>query len=176
MLQGQAAEVAFLLDTTVAAVNSALQRARATLSDLPVADEAVVLDTHDSRLLERYVDCFERYDIDGLVGLLHADAVQSMPPFTLWLQGATDIGRWMLEPGPSGCRGSRLMATAANGCPAFGQYRQGPDGGYEPWAIQVLEVSGGRIASMSFFLSMLDPLRLFPSFGLPLRLDAPARA
>ncbi len=172
VLRWQAAEAAELLDMTVAAVNSALQRARATLSSLPERDAAPApLDTDDAELLRRYVDAFERYDIEGLVTLLHEDAVQSMPPFAMWLQGARNIGEWMVQPGPSACRGSRLLPTHANGCPAFGQYRPDPDGGYMPWALQVLEISDGRIAAMSFFLSFLDPERLFPAFGLPLHLD-----
>ena len=172
VLRWQASEVAELLDMTVAAVNSALQRARATLRDLPTDVTSVPLDAPDAELLERYVDAFERYDIDALVTMLHTDAIQSMPPFELWIQGAGDIGRWMVEPGPSACRGSRLLPTSANGCPAFGQYRRDPAGGYHPWAIQVLEISGGRIVGMQLFLDFLDPERLFPAFGLPLHLDA----
>ena len=171
VLRWSVAEVAQLLDTTVPAVNSALQRARATLRSGGVEGRPDALDEPDAALLERYVDAFERYDIDRLVELLHADAVQSMPPFALWLRGPENIGRWMVEPGPSACRGSRLVPTAANGCPAFGQYRRDPAGGYAPWALQVLEISGGRIASMSFFLAFLEPERLFPGFGLPLHLD-----
>jgi RNA polymerase sigma-70 factor (ECF subfamily) len=171
VLRWSVAEVAELLDTTVAAVNSALQRARATLRSDGVEGRPEALDGPDAVLLGRYVDAFERYDIEGLVALLHEDAVQSMPPFALWVRGAENIGRWMVEPGPSACRGSRLLPTAANGCPAFGQYRRDPGGGYAPWALQVLEVSGGRITSMSFFLALLEPERLFPEFGLPLHLD-----
>ncbi|MGH9046156.1 MAG: sigma-70 family RNA polymerase sigma factor [Acidimicrobiales bacterium] len=170
VLRWKAAEVAELLDTSIAAVNSALQRARATLGamddDLPSGQ----LDPPDQRLLERYVDAFERYDIESLVALLREDAVQSMPPFAMWLRGAVDIGRWMLQPGPSECRGSRLIATSANGSPAFGQYRLDPAGGYAPWALQVLEISDGKIAQMSFFLALLEPERLFADFGLPVRL------
>ena len=172
VLSWPAAETAELLETSVAAVNSALQRARATLRGLDPGEPPGALDTTDRELLNRYVEAFERYDIERLVSLLREDAVQSMPPFALWLQGAQDIGRWMVQPGPSVCRGSRLLPTSANGCPAFGQYRRLPSGGYEPWAIQVLELSEGKIASMSFFLHPLDPERLFPSFGLPLRLEA----
>jgi len=172
VLRWQASEAAELLDTSVAAVNSALQRARATLADVSAREPAAALDANDAQLLERYVDAFERYDIERLVELLHDDAIQSMPPFAMWLQGARDIGRFMVEPGPSGCRGSRLVATAANGCPAFGQYRPDPAGGFAPWAIQVHEISGGRVARSTFFLDLLDPERLFPSFGLPLHLDA----
>lgn len=168
VLRWPAAEVAELLNTSVAAVNSALQRARATLAELPPDLRPEPLDADDAELLARYVDAFERYDIDQLVALLHHDAVQSMPPFAMWLQGADDIGRWMVQPGPSECRGSRLVPTRANGCPAFGQYRADPAGGHAPWALQVVEVSGGRISSLSFFL---DVEHLFPAFGLPAHLD-----
>jgi RNA polymerase sigma-70 factor (ECF subfamily) len=171
VLDWQVAEVATLFESTVAAVNSALQRARATLRSLPPGSRHGVLEDAEVELLEAYVDAFERYDIGLLVSLLHVDAVQSMPPFAMWLEGAEDIGRWMVQPGPSACRGSRLVATSANGCPAFGQYRPDPGGGFAPWAIQVLEVADGRIAGMSFFLDMLDPERLFPMFGLPTYLD-----
>jgi RNA polymerase sigma-70 factor (ECF subfamily) len=172
VLRWQVAEVAELLDTSVAAINSALQRARATLRGLPGEDMTEKLDEADADLLARYVDAFERYDIERLVALLREDAVQSMPPFAMWLQGAEDIGRFMVEPGPSQCRGSRLVATWANGCPAFGQYKPDPAGGYTPWALQVLEISGGKITGMQFFLDFIDPERLFPTFGLPLHLAA----
>ncbi len=171
VLRWQVSEVAELLDTSVAAVNSALQRARATLGRLPDEVHTETLDAADAELLERYVDAFERYDIERLVTLLHEDAVQSMPPFAMWLRGAANIGHWMVQPAPSACRGSRLLAASANGCPAFGQYRPDPAGGYAPWAFQVLEISGGKITAMSFFLNFLDPERLFPQFGLPLHLD-----
>jgi RNA polymerase sigma-70 factor (ECF subfamily) len=171
VLRWRASEVAELLDVSVAAVNSALQRARATLAERSREVGTVALDDADAELLRRYVDAFERYDIERLVTLLHEDAIQSMPPFAMWLRGAADIGRWMVQPGPSGCRGSRLLPTVANGGPAFGQYRPDPNGGYAPWAIQVLEVSGSKIAAMHFFLAPLGPERLFPAFGLPLHLD-----
>jgi RNA polymerase sigma-70 factor (ECF subfamily) len=171
VLRWQAAEVAELLATTVAGVNSALQRARATLATLPTEPTPTELGQAETELLRRYVDAFERYDIQALVRLLHADAVQSMPPFTMWLQGAENIGEFMLQPGPSACRGSRLFPLSANGCPAFGQFKPDPAGGYQPWAIQVLELSAGKIAGMSFFLTLLDQERLFPAFGLPLHLD-----
>jgi RNA polymerase sigma-70 factor, ECF subfamily len=170
VLRWPAAEVAELLETSTAAVNSALQRARATLSSLPDASPAP-LDEPDAALLERYVDAFERYDVERLVTLLHDDAVQSMPPFAMWVRGRQDIGDFMVQPGPSACRGSRLLPTWANGCPAFGQYRKDPDGGFAPWALQILEISGGSVRSMSWFLDFIDPERLFPSFGLPLHLD-----
>jgi RNA polymerase sigma-70 factor (ECF subfamily) len=172
VLRWEASEVAELLDTTVAAVHSALQRARRTMRDVRAGDAAEPLDPADPLQLARYVEAFERYDVDALVALLREDAVQSMPPFELWLRGAADIGRWMVEPGPSGCRGSRLLPAAANGCPAFGQYRPDPAGGYAPWALQVLEVAGGQVVEMAFFLDLLDPGRLFPQHGLPAHLDA----
>jgi RNA polymerase sigma-70 factor (ECF subfamily) len=171
VLRWQVAEAAELLDTSVAAVNSALQRARATLGSLPAGAHREKLDDADAELLERYVDAFERYDIERLVTLLHEDAVQSMPPFAMWIQGAANIGTWMVQPGPSACRGSRLLPTWANGCPAFGQYKPDPAGGHAPWALQVLEISGGRITGMNFFLTVLDPTWLFAEFGLPVHLD-----
>ncbi|MBV9660257.1 MAG: sigma-70 family RNA polymerase sigma factor [Acidimicrobiales bacterium] len=171
VLSWPAADAAELLETTVAGVNSALQRARATLGRLSDGPRSQPLDDHDRHLLDRYLDAFKTYDIERLVTLLHEDATQSMPPFAMWIEGAENIGRWMVQPGPLACRGSRLVATTANGCPAFGQYRIDPAGGWAPWAIQVLEISAGRITGMNFFLAMMDPERLFPAFGLPLHLD-----
>jgi RNA polymerase sigma-70 factor, ECF subfamily len=169
VLHWQASEVAELLDTTVASVNSALQRARATLSEANVHDSAPELEEAERDLLERYVKAFERYDIEALTALIREDATQSMPPYDLWLRGRDDIFAWWWGPG-IGCKGSRVIPTlAANGSPAFGQYKPSPDGAYEPWALQVLEVSGGRIAELTFFL---DTERIFPLFGLPDRLEA----
>jgi RNA polymerase sigma-70 factor (ECF subfamily) len=149
-------------------VNSALQRARATLdaSNVSAADAPPSVDEADAELLARYVEAFERYDMDALTSLIHEDATQSMPPFDMWLSGREDIFRWWLGPG-IGCRGSRVIPTlAANGAPAFGQYKPSATGdGFEPWALQVLEVSDGRIVELTFFL---DTARLFPLFGLPL--------
>ena len=152
----------------MAAVNSALQRARATLATVRAGDRPAAVDAGQRELLARYVDAFERYDVSTLVALLHEDAVQSMPPYAMWIRGATDIGRWLLGPG-IGCRGSRLLPTAANGCAAFGQYRVDPAGGHSPWALQVLELSGDRISG---FHAFLDTEHLFPSFGLPAHLPA----
>ncbi len=168
VLRWPVSETADLLDTSVAAVNSALQRARATLASLPPEPHTETLDEARSELLDRYVDAFERYDIDRLVALLHEDAVQQMPPFAMWIRGAENIGRWMVEPGPSECRDSRLVPTSANGCPAFGQYRPDPKGGHAPWGLQVVEVSGGRIVGLNVFLNATE---LFPAFGLPAHLD-----
>jgi RNA polymerase sigma-70 factor (ECF subfamily) len=171
VLRWQASEVAELLDSSVASVNSALQRARATLSEHAgntslSESPASAVEAEQQALLARYVDAFERYDMSQLVSLLREDAVQSMPPYAMWLRGADDITQWMLGPG-AGCRGSRLLATFANGSPAFGQYRVDANGGHAPWGLQVLEISGGRVAEITNFL---DPA-LFPAFGLPIHLD-----
>ncbi len=169
VLRWQASEVAELLETSVASVNSALQRARATLERADVRATTSTLDEADADLLARYVAAFEAYDMDALTALIHEDATQSMPPFDLWLRGRDDIFTWWVGPG-AGCRGSRVVPTvAANGSPAFGQYKPSEDGGYEPWALQVLEVEDGRIVELTFFL---DTERVFPLFGLPPRLDA----
>jgi RNA polymerase sigma-70 factor (ECF subfamily) len=168
VLHWKAEEVARLLDTSVPAVNSALQRARATLAEIdPGAAEPAPLDPVQRELVDRYVDAFERYDIESLVALLHDDATMSMPPYALWLRGHDDIAAWHLGPGAK-CRGSRLIATSANGSPAFGQYRRSDDGGHEPWALQVLEITGDRIVGLNAFL---DTATLFPLFGLPSRAD-----
>jgi RNA polymerase sigma-70 factor, ECF subfamily len=160
-----AAEVADSLDTTVASVHSALQRARATLAtrDLRLAR---ALSPAQSTLVDRFVEAFERYDLDALTDLLHADATTSMPPYALWLQGHAAIRAWMAGPGAP-CRGSRLLPTAASGLPAFAQYRPDRDG-HHAWALIVLEPDGERIAAMNYFL---DTATLFPRFGMPLRLD-----
>jgi RNA polymerase sigma-70 factor, ECF subfamily len=168
VLRWKADEVAQLLETTVASVNSALQRARATLAAAGGAPAPRPLDSDDRELLARYVDAFERYDIDAIVRLLHEDATQHMPPYEMWLRGAGDIGTWMLGPG-SGCRGSVLLRADANGAPAFAQYRPGDDGGREPWALHVLEVEDGRIIHITSFLDL--DTGLFVRLGLPARVD-----
>ena len=171
VLRWQATEVAELLETSVASVNSALQRARATLeqSDLSVSDTGSSVDEADAELLSRYVKAFEQYDMAALTSLIHEDATQSMPPFDMWLSGRSDIFTWWYGPG-IGCQGSRVIpVVSANGAPAFGQYKPSESGsGYDPWALQVLEVRDGRIVELTFFL---DTARLFPLFGLPPRLD-----
>jgi RNA polymerase sigma-70 factor, ECF subfamily len=172
VLRWKATEVAELLDTTVASVNSALQRARATLeaSDVSSTDPAPAMDESQRELLMRYVEAFERYDMDALTSLIQEDATQSMPPYELWLSGRENILRWWVGPG-AGCRGSRVIPTVtANGSPAFGQYKPSDSGsGYDPWALQVLEIADGRIVELTFFL---DTERVFPLFGLPARLES----
>ena len=170
VLRWEASEVAELLETSVASVNSALQRARATLASRHVSptDPLPRLSDSDRAMLERYVAAFERYDLSALTALIREDATQSMPPFDMWLSGREDMMAWWFGPG-IGCRGSRVIPTvSANGMPTFGQYKPNPQGGHEPWALQVLELSDGRIADITFFL---DTARLFPLFGLPPRLD-----
>jgi RNA polymerase sigma-70 factor (ECF subfamily) len=174
VLRWKASEVAELLETSTASVNSALQRARATLeaSDLDIAETPTKLDQSDEELLARYVAAFEAYDIEALTALIHEDATQSMPPYDLWLTGRDDIFEWWLGPG-IGCKGSKVIPTqTANGSPAFAQYKPAADGdGYEPWAVQVLEVEDEKIKEFTFFLSTDT---LFPLFGLPDRLPAAA--
>ncbi len=165
VLRWKASEVAELLESSVASVNSALQRARAAIADRAPepGDQLEPLDDEQRALLARYVDAFERYDLDSLTALLHEEAVQSMPPYEMWLRGRENILRWWFGPG-IGCRGSRLVPTVANGLPAFGQYRpSGPGGSFEPWALQVLELSDGKLVG---FTAFLDTERLFPLFGL----------
>ncbi|MFE6100505.1 sigma-70 family RNA polymerase sigma factor [Streptomyces laurentii] len=170
VLAWKASEVAELLGLTVASVNSALQRARATIQEQApaVSDEANPLDEEQKALLDRYVAAFEGYDMQALTTLLHEDATMSMPPYDLWLRGHEDIVGWMLGVGEV-CRGSKLVATVANGQPAFAHYHPDPEGGYAPWALIVLELHDGKIGGMDFFL---DTKRWFPLFDLPDRLDA----
>jgi RNA polymerase sigma-70 factor (ECF subfamily) len=172
VLRWKAKEVADLLDTSVASVNSALQRARATLeeSDVSSTEASPAIDDSQQELLARYVEAFEAYDMDALTALIREDAQQSMPPYDMWLTGREDILSWWVGPG-IGCRGSKLLpAPNANGSVAFGQYKPSESGsGYDPWALQVLEVAGGRVVGFTFFL---DTERVFPLFGLPPRLDA----
>ena len=172
VLRWKAGEVAELLETSVASVNSALQRARATLeaSDLSVANASRSVDEADAELLARYVEAFERYDMDALTSLIQEDAIQSMPPFDLWLRGRDDIFAWWWGPG-IGCSGSRVIPTVSANCaPAFGQYKPSESGsGFDPWALQVLEVEDGQIVELTFFL---DTDTLFPLFGLPARLES----
>lgn len=175
VLRWSAAEVAELLETSVASVNSSLQRARATMasSEAREDDPITPMDEASQRLLARYVEAFEAYDVALLTALLREDAIQSMPPFELWLRGRDDVIAWWTGPGAA-CAGSRLIPVMANGCVAFGQYRpSGPNGEHEPWALQVLEFSGGQISE---FTAFLDTDALFPLFGLPMSLaDEPAR-
>jgi RNA polymerase sigma-70 factor (ECF subfamily) len=162
VLKWQASEVAELLSTSVASVNSALQRARATLAAADIERLDTTVDPEHEALLARYVDAFERYDMDALVTLLRDDVVMSMPPFDLWLQGPTEVVAWMLGTG-AGCRGSRLVPIALNGSAGFGSYRQVSPNRWEPWAVQVIEVAGGKIVGHNNFVFP----ELFAQLGLP---------
>jgi RNA polymerase sigma-70 factor, ECF subfamily len=168
VLRMPAAEAASTLGTSVAAVNSALQRARATLAELPSEQRPSPLDSDQAGMLDRYLEAFQRYDMDELVTLLADDAIMTMPPFASWFRGAQDICRFMMEPGARQCRGSVMVpAGRVNGVQAFAQYKPDPAGGYSPWALQVHEVSGGVLSRLTFFL---EAERIFPEFGLAPRL------
>jgi RNA polymerase sigma-70 factor (ECF subfamily) len=166
VLRWPAADVADLLDSSTASVNSALQRARATLAKAPASTPTTPLSDEQRDLLTRYVDAFERYDMDALAVLLHDDVIQTMPPYAMWLQGRNDVLTWFFGAG-IGCAGSRLLAGEANGCPAFAQYRVDPDGGHAPWALQVVELRGDRIEAIHAFLDT----EAFERFGFPPHLD-----
>ena len=166
VLRWPAAEVAELLETSTSSINSALQRARATMADFATAPApAEALTDDQQRLLSRYVDAFERYDMNALSRLLHDDVIQTMPPYAMWLQGRDDVLAWWAGPGAA-CEGSKLLTGRANGCPAFAQYRVDPDGGHAPWALQVLELRGDRVAEFHAFLDT----EAFARFGFPAHL------
>jgi RNA polymerase sigma-70 factor, ECF subfamily len=168
VLRFEATEVATLLDTTVASVNSALQRARATLgaADLEPTIDPSRLDDEHRALLDRYEDAFLRYDVEALVALLHEDATLTMPPFPFWLRGAQEAGRFWASPEPSKCAGSRLTPVEVNGLPGYAQYKPSADGTrHEAWCLQVVQVGEGCIDRIDYFL---DTPTVFPLFGLPL--------
>jgi RNA polymerase sigma-70 factor, ECF subfamily len=148
---------------TVPAVNSALQRARATLEERNPATTPGVLSAEHHALLARFVNAFERYDIPALCELLREDVKFSMPPYELWIQGPPSVSQWLLGFGGE-CRDGRLIPVAAcGGTPAFAQYH---DRGAKPFAIVLLELQGEQISSLTYFL---DTQTLFPRFGLPMR-------
>lgn len=155
-----ASEVAECLQTTLPAVNSALQRARETLGTRDLHQAASPTSDFQAGLVDKYVAAFESYNVDAITALLREDATLSMPPYTLWLRGHESIRAWLLGKG-AGCRGSRLVPLQAAGAPAFGHYR---DHGRQPWAIIVLDIEGDKITGMTSFL---DTETLFPKFGLP---------
>ncbi|HKE73042.1 MAG TPA: sigma-70 family RNA polymerase sigma factor [Acidimicrobiales bacterium] len=167
VLRWQASEVAELLDTSVAAVNSAHQRARATLADMETEPLDPTVDPAHRALLDRYVDAFERYDIPALVTLLRDDVVMSMPPWDTWLRGKEDVGAWFLGQGIV-CKDGRLLPIEVNGTAGYGNYHLVSPGHWEPWGIQVIEVAGGRIVGHHNYIDR----ELFAEFGLPSALDA----
>ena len=168
VLRWQASEVAELLDTSVASVNSALQRARATIEELELdtGGPSDVSDAEQQKLLAGYVSAFEAWDMTSLVTLLKDDAQFSMPPFPLWVQGPEQIAAFMTGPGAK-CEGSKMIVVEANGGPAIGLYNPSEDGSLMPWAIIVVEMSDGRISGLHHFIYP----ELFAEFGLPPRLE-----
>jgi len=166
VLRWSAQDTADLLDTSVASVNSALQRARATMAGLEGEALDSTLSPEHEALLARYVDAFERYDMDALVALLRDDVVLSMPPYDLWLQGTDNLVGWFVGQG-IGCTGSKVIPIAVNGSAGFGSYRMTGPGLWEPFAVQVVEVAGGKIVGHHNFLY---PER-FADFGLPPRIE-----
>jgi RNA polymerase sigma-70 factor (ECF subfamily) len=169
VLRWQAGEVAELLDTSTASVNSALQRARATMDELELdtSGPTSIDDGEQQQLLKQYVDAFERYDVAQLVALLKDDVVFNMPPYELWLEGPDQVAKWMLGPG-IGCKDAKLLTTRANGCPAVGIYKPSEPGVWSPFNLAVLEISGGEITGITHFLYP----ELFPAFGLPEQITA----
>jgi RNA polymerase sigma-70 factor (ECF subfamily) len=167
VLRWQASEVAELMDMSVASVNSALQRARATMAATPEDALDPTIDAEQEVLLRRYVDAFERYDIPALVELLRDDVILSMPPFDLWMRGPENLAGWFLGEGIV-CKDGRLLPVAVNGTAGFGNYHQVRPGLWEPFAIQVIEVSQGKIVGHHNFLYP----DLFAEFGLPPRIEA----
>ncbi|WP_278264817.1 sigma-70 family RNA polymerase sigma factor [Nocardia sp. AG03] len=166
VLRFSASETAEALMMSPASVNSALQRARATMSKVQptVGDGFDESDPGQRKLIDDFVQAFEAYDMDALTTLLKADVALSMPPFELWISGPENVAAFMLGTG-SACRDSRMVPLAgANGLPAFGHYKPSEEPGvWVPWSITVLELDGDTIAGLNFFL---DTERLFPLFGL----------
>jgi RNA polymerase sigma-70 factor, ECF subfamily len=151
VLRWRASEVADLLGTTEVAVKSTLQRARAVMAARdPGGPPPVALDGEGRELVDRYVDAFERFDIEALVALLHEDATLAMPPHPLWLAGRDQVRRWWLDHRDA-CAGGRLVPVAVSGSPAVAQYQPGA-GGEVPFALQVLDVAGGRVRGITAFV------------------------
>jgi RNA polymerase sigma-70 factor (ECF subfamily) len=179
VLRWSAREVADLLETSVASVNSALQRARATLDELALEDADAPVrpsDEDERRLLEQYLDAFAEYDIDRIVALLRYDVVFDMPPLALWVRGPEQVAEFMLGQG-AGCRGAKLVGLTANGFPAFAVYKADPESGeWLPWSLTILEPVAGdgtpAVAGVHNFLQPLLTPQLFASFGLPDRLTS----
>ena len=170
VLRWSGAETAEALDTTVAAVNSALQRAHAQMAERGLTEDTVTdeLTPAQHAMLERYVDAFWRKDIPTIVAMLKSDAVWEMPPFTSWYVGSVAIGELIGDKCPGGTHEMPMIRTTANGQPAFGLYMRMPEGHFEPFHLQVLDLEGDRVRHVGAFF---EP-RLFATFGLPERLPA----
>ncbi|HTW16073.1 MAG TPA: sigma-70 family RNA polymerase sigma factor [Nocardioides sp.] len=173
VLRWSAAETAEALDTTTAAVNSALQRAHAQIKDRGLTQESLRPDLtpEQQQLLERYVEAFWRKDIDQIVSLLTAEAVWEMPPFTGWYVGAANIGELIATACPGGSYDMPMLTTYANGQPAFGLYMRTADGHFVPFQLQVLQLDGDQVKHVHAFFDAT----LFARCGLPEVLPADYR-
>jgi RNA polymerase sigma-70 factor, ECF subfamily len=164
VLEFSAAEVAVQLGTTVPAVNSALQRARAALAEASEVDEVTEPDDPKVRaVIGRYVRAFEAADVPALVQLLTDDAVLEMPPVPLWYQGSHDYGLFMRRVFDMRGTGWAARHLTANGQPALAAYAPEPGGGHRLHTLQVFTVTGGRVARNVVFA---DPA-VFEAFDLP---------
>jgi RNA polymerase sigma-70 factor (ECF subfamily) len=170
VLQWRAAEVAEVLGTSTAAVNSILQRARAQLQHAALSESDIVEpdDPQIRATLDRYVAALEAKDIPAIVRLFTADAIWEMPPFTGWYAGPADIGRLIDTQCPAKAGEMRLRPTEANGQPAFGVYWRGPDGNFHPFQLHVLTIGDAGISHVASFFDT----SLFRAFGLPSTLPA----
>ncbi|RRQ25706.1 sigma-70 family RNA polymerase sigma factor [Rhodococcus sp. Eu-32] len=169
VLQWKASEVAEALATTTTAVNSLLQRARAQLDEIAPSEDGVVepSSAQTQELLRKYVDSFENYDIAQLVELFTQDAVWEMPPFVGWYQGGENIGALIRGNCPAkGAGDMRMVATSANGQPAYGLYMRDASGTHVPFQLHVVDIADGKVSHVTCFFD----LTLFERFGLPERL------
>ncbi|WP_395105202.1 sigma-70 family RNA polymerase sigma factor [Actinomadura sp. SCN-SB] len=178
VLDWRAAEVADLLGTTTAAVNSLLQRARARIEEAAVAEDEVSEPDDPARraVLDRYVAAFHDADMAGLSRLLRDDAILEMPPSPTWFRGREAVMRFLSSQCADGFGGKRLIPTAANGQPAAAVYIRGADGAYRAHSIQVLTLSTREqdgTYEIARIVAFLDT-RLFALFGLPGALPAEA--
>jgi RNA polymerase sigma-70 factor (ECF subfamily) len=173
VLRWRAAEVAEAIGTTTVAVNSTLQRARKQLADASPREEALVEPTspEQRKLLDRYVTAFWEKDVDAIVAMFTDDAVWEMPPFTGWYQGPENIGRLIGGQCPGQREDMPMVATTANGQPAFGLYMRTQDGTFAPFHLQVLTLTKDGVSHVAAFFDT----SLFATFGLPDRLPAGTR-
>jgi len=168
VLRWSAKEVAEALETSTAAVNSALQRAHAQLDGVHADDVTPDLTPEQTAMLDQYVTAFWHKDVDTIVRLLTREAVWEMPPFTSWYRGNENIGVLIDQHCPGGAEAMPMLPTVANGQPAFGLYMRQPDGAFTPFQLQVLELDGLQVRKCTAFFDHA----LFATFGLPTRLEA----
>jgi RNA polymerase sigma-70 factor (ECF subfamily) len=172
VLAWRAAEVAELLGTTTAAVNSALQRARAQLERIaPTEDDQTEITEPGARaLLDQYISAFQEADIAALLGVFHDDIALEMPPHVAWFFGRTAVGRFLAQHVVGAPGTYRMVRIAANGQPAVAVYARRQDGTYQPHAVQVITMTEAVISRIVSF----NDGGLFPAFGLPTSLPAGA--